>query len=145
MKKYCICAACFILCLFLGTTTCMAKENKGAEENRVTEEELDEVQKKLLEEFDFHEIDRVLRDALPDVKMSFGTMVEKLVSGDITFSMELLWEVIKDQLFYELRVNRESMIHILLIAITAAVFTNFSNILKTGKLQKLDFMYFIFF
>lgn len=138
MKKYCICAVALLLCLFLGTTPCMASEVKNTEES-VTKEEMDEVHKKLLEEFDFREIDRVLEEALPDIRMDFGTMVERLVSGDMVFSLELLWEVVEDQLFYEFRTNKASMMHILLIAITAAVFTNFSNIFKNSQIAEMGF------
>lgn len=139
MKKYMVCAVLFMVCLFLGTTVCMAKETENSEEGKVTEVELDEAKKKLLEEFDFREMDEVLDAALPDTKMDFGTMVEKLVSGDVTFSMELLWDVIKDQLFYELRINKDGMLHILLIAIAAALFTNFSNIFKNGQIAEIGF------
>ena len=46
---------------------------------------------------------------------------------------------VKDQISYEFRANKTNLVHILFIAITAAVFTNFSNALQNKQVGEISF------
>lgn len=107
------------------------------------EPEKSEVQKKaedtLLEEFDFSGVNKALQDIMPEKKVDFGATVMKILNGEEELSADLLVKLLEDSFFYEFRNGREGLIHILLIAIIAAVFTNFSGVLKNGQIGAMGF------
>lgn len=96
-------------------------------------------QEELLGEFDFGEINDVLEDIFPEEKLDFGDLVSELVSGDMKGAASMTVDLVKDKLFYEIRSNKESMVHILLIAVIAAVFTNFSSVFQNQQISETGF------
>lgn len=93
----------------------------------------------LLEEFDFEEINQVMQEMLPEKKLDFGEVVMELLNGETKLSANLLIRLLEDSFFYEIRNGKEGLIHILLIALIAAVFTNFSGVLKNGQICSVGF------
>lgn len=92
-----------------------------------------------LEEFDFEEINQVMQEMLPEKKLDFGEVVMELLNGETKLSANLLIWLLEDSFFYEIRNGKEGLIHILLIALIAAVFTNFSGVLKNGQICSVGF------
>ena len=101
--------------------------------------EMKESQENWLNQFDFAEIDDMLNEIFPKEKMSFGQLVEKLISGETKEFHELLIKFIIDQLFYEVSASREGIIQILLLVIAAAVFSNFSSMFKSTQVSEISF------
>lgn len=106
---------------------------------RAEASEITEVEDTLFKAFDFGEVNQVLEDILPKEKMDFGETVRKVIKGDVKFSVELLEKLVTEQLFYEFRENKKTVIHILMIAIIAAVFTNFSNVFQNRQIGEISF------
>lgn len=102
-------------------------------------EQQEQAQNALMEEFDFGDLDKSLKQIFPKEKMTFKILVEKLMSGDSKNSLQLVGELVRDKLFYEINYNRKTLVHILLIAIIAAVFTNFSNIFQNKQVSEISF------
>lgn len=98
-----------------------------------------DVEEEVLGLFEFSEIDQILEEITPGERLHFGEMVEGLVSGDLTFSKELLGRLLKDQLFYEWESSRNALVHLLLIVITAAIFANFADIFKNAQIAEMGF------
>lgn len=118
----------------------------GAEEQEgltLTEEERDELQKKtessLLEAFDFDEVEDSLAVMFPEQKTSFSEIVTMLTSGDLDGVGELFIKYLSDQVFYEFRYNRRNLVYMLLIALAAAVFTNFAGAFRSRQVSELSF------
>ena len=93
----------------------------------------------LLEEFDFEEINEMLREMLPGKKLDFGEVVMGILNGETALSADLLVRLLEDSFFYEIKHGKEGLIHILLIALIAAVFTNVSGVLKNGQICSVGF------
>ena len=104
-----------------------------------TEPEQNEVEDTMFKLFDFGEVNQVLKDILPEEKMDFGETVRAVIKGEVKFSVELLEKLVSEQLFYEFRQNKKTVIHILIIAIIAAVFTNFSNVFQNKQIGEISF------
>lgn len=118
----------------------------GAEEQEgltLTEEERDELQKKtessLLEAFDFDEVEDSLAVMFPEQKTSFSEIVTMLTSGNLDGVGELFMKYLSDQVFYEFRYNRQNLVYMLLIALAAAVFTNFAGAFRSRQVSELSF------
>lgn len=98
-----------------------------------------ESQEKLLREFDFGEINEVLEDIFPEEKLDFGDLVRELIGGNVKGAVQTGADLFKDKLFYEIHYNKDSMVHILLIAVIAAVFTNFSSVFQNQQISETGF------
>ena len=99
----------------------------------------EEVQESLLQKFDFSEIDDMLAEIFPNKKLNVREVLGGLITGDLKLSFELIKQVIVDQFTYELRNSRSGMIHILLLVIVAAIFTNFSSVFKSTQVAEISF------
>lgn len=120
----------------------MTSENETVQES-LTEEELlqiqSETEKKLLEGFDFSKIDESLRKLFPEQKISFREVTETFLEGNMEAAWQMLVRYVSDQIAYEFRNNRQNLVSMLLLAIVAAVFTNFSDALKNKQVSQISF------
>lgn len=115
----------------------------NAEENEDSQIDYDavenETQQKLFSEFDFTEIDDSLKKIFPEQKMGFQDLVSSLISGESENAGEMVMQFISDQLNYEFRYNKQNLAYMLLIAVIAAVFTNFSNAFQNKQVSEISF------
>lgn len=124
----------FIICLVTPMTALATDTEQQAE--TVSQSE---IQDELFEQFDFSEIDSILGEIFPNKKLNFLDTITGLISGDMEFSFELVKQFVRDQFTYELENSRSGMIHILLIVIIAAVFSNFSGVFKSTQVSEISF------
>ena len=112
----------------------------AAEENT---QELGQIRKqteeKILEELNFSEIDDSLKKLFPDQKISFREVLNAMISGNLEETGSLLIQYLKDQFTYEFHNNRRNLVYMLLIAIVAAIFTNFSSALQNRQVSEISF------
>lgn len=106
---------------------------------QATEVSQEDVQESLMEKFDFSQIDEMLGEIFPNEKLNFRAVLEGLITGDFEFSFGLIKQLIVDQFTYEIRNSRSGMIHILILVIIAAIFTNFSSVFKTTQVAEISF------
>lgn len=98
-----------------------------------------ETKDRLFSEFDFTEIDHSLQKIFPEKKMDFKTLVTALISGNGENAGKLILSFVRDQFSYEFRYNRQNLAYMLLIAVIAAVFTNFSNAFQNKQVSEISF------
>ena len=65
-----------------------------------TEEEQSRLKEEMIDQFDFEDINDVLKDLFPEEKMDFKETLLGILSGDLTFSAELLNRLLEDQVGY---------------------------------------------
>lgn len=94
---------------------------------------------KMLDQFDFREIDASLAELFPEDKLDFRETLMGILSGDVEMSAQLLNRLVADQFFYALRSCRENLGHILLIALIAAIFSNFSSVFQNRQISEVSF------
>ncbi len=122
-------ALCFILGIFMPLLV-YASDLDGTRQD---------TQESILGQMDFEEIDRALKELFPEEKLDFKQVISEVISGETEFSAGLAGRLIKDQLTYAFRVNKENLIHIVFIAILAAVFTNFSYVFQNKQASEISF------
>lgn len=98
-----------------------------------------EAEEMLEEEMDLGEINRALEDIFPEEKPDFQETVAALLSGDLSVSAGLVGEVVSESIFGALQVNRDSLVHMVLIAVIAAVFTNFADVFRARQVSEISF------
>lgn len=121
------------------------EEGTGSEEQEdaLTEEEADAIQQEaedaLLERFDFDEIQSSLDEMFPREKISFQDVVSAMMSGNMEQAGGVFLDFLKDQLAYEFHYNRHNLVYILLIALIAAVFSNFAGAFQNKRISEISF------
>ena len=96
-----------------------------------------ETEDKLFSLFDFSDMEDFISDIFPDEKMGFREMVKGLISGEIEFTGEFLWNLVSKQFFYEFKNTKSALVHVLAIVIIAAVFRNFSGVFQNSQICPL--------
>lgn len=99
----------------------------------------DETEEQLFSLFDLSEMEDFISDIFPDEKMGFREMVKGLISGEIKFTGEFLWNLVSKQFFYEFKNTKSALVHVLAIVIIAAVFRNFSGVFQNNQISEMCF------
>ena len=107
------------------------EEIQGADER--------EIQEEILSRFDFDEIDASLKELFPEERLEFRSVLEDGLSGDLTLTAELFNQLIADQFTYAVRTGKDQLVHMLMIALIAAVFSNFSKVFQSRQLSEISF------
>lgn len=119
-----------------------AKEQDEENENTAgteLEHARENAKEDFLREMDFSEMDRLLADLFPEERMDFGQMIRSIMEGETKLDAELLNRMIGDQIFRALRVNRESVMHLIVIAVGAAIFLKLSGVFQTRQVSEISF------
>lgn len=98
-----------------------------------------EAQEILFEQFEFSEMEALLDDIFPERETDFRGLVTGLLNGEIDLSLHTIGEILSEQFFYEWKTGKTTMVHILLLVIVAAVFTNFSSVLQNKQISEISF------
>lgn len=124
-------------------TTEAGQEQTDGQDETLTEEEADAIQQKteetLLDKFDFREIQSSLEEMFPGEKISFQDVVSSMMSGNMEETGALFLDFLKDQIAYEFRYNRHNLVYILLIALIAAIFSNFAGAFQNKRISEISF------
>lgn len=115
---------------------------KAAEES-ITADTLEKVQlqteERILEELDFAEIDQSLGKIFPEQKIRFREVLETFLMGEEDQLKETAIQYVSDLFSYEYRNQKKNLVYMLLLAVTAAVFANFSGALKNKQASQISF------
>lgn len=131
-----------VLVFSLGTKIVNAKEYDPAKEEDQTQEEdwiQETAEDALMSEFDFDQIEDSLKEMFPGKKMSFGEVVASLMSGDAKEAGGMFLDFLSDQIAYEFNYNRHNLVYVVLVALTAAVFTNFAGAFQSRQISEISF------
>lgn len=129
----------FPISVYAGDVQRKEENRDGGTEAAEDEGRVDVVMDAILEELPFDEVERTIDSIFPKGKVAFGEIVDELLDGNTKGAVSLIGEMARDRLFYEIDVNREGIIRILLVAITAAVLTNFSGLVKNRHISDISF------
>lgn len=125
-----------LLVFGLGTKIVEASENDDMQQSDDVQEE---VQTALLSEFDFSGIEKSLNRMFPQEKITFSEVVSALMSGNMEETIRIFLGFLGDQVFYEFNYNRQNLVYVLLVALTAAVFSNFAGAFKSRQISDISF------
>ncbi len=100
----------------------------------------EKMQKDIMSEFDFGELESYLDEQFPNQKLSFSEMLEQLISGDTKITFQEVWKLIASQFAYEFQHTKGSIISLLLIVIIASIFRNFSGVFKDSQVSEIGFL-----
>ena len=85
------------------------------------------------------DIDKALREMIPEERISFDDLVVALLSDEEKLEVELIGNYIVDTFFYILRINKSTISYLLILIITAAIVTNFSAVFQNKQIAEVGF------
>ncbi len=106
------------------------------EDAEVLQENLEET---LLGGLDVEEIDQIIADIFPTERISFIELIQCILNGSYEDLNELVYSYITSQIFYEISYSKSTLVHILILVIFAAVFTNFSQAFGNEQISNMGF------
>ncbi len=133
--------SCFLLCgaAAYGADVPSHTSGAGRQEKEDLEKEAEDAAERMLEELEFGEIDEGLQKLFPDERLDFKEVLMGVLSGDMQFTAGLLNRLVADQLTYAIRSCRENLVHILFLAVIAAVFANFGKVFQNKQISEVSF------
>ncbi len=126
-----------------GTLTDDTADEKGIGQSEFSDD-LDSVspsdmKEEILGEFDYEDVDKALKSIFPKERIGFRDTVAAVITGEQRYSAKMLWQLVSGQFTYAFSGSRENLIHILIIAVIAAVFHNFSTVFKSRQICEISF------
>ena len=103
------------------------------------EETVPEAAREWIDEMDFRNVDKMMDEIFQKEQIEFTELVETLLSGDVTGALAMAGRGIGGTVFSVLSENKTAMLHILVIALIAAVFANFSQVFAAGQAADTGF------
>lgn len=93
-----------------------------------------------IENIDYEEIQQVIDDIMADENpMDFGAYVERLMSGEETFSITGIGNQLLQSVKGEVKANIGTFARLISIALVAAIFTNLSMAFKNGQVSETGY------
>lgn len=132
-------AAVLLAVLFPLTAGAVQEENPDNREDEEPIASVEDAGGELLETFPFDEVDDALEELFPEERLDFQETVSRMIKGDIDSVSGLFRRLIRDRLTYAFRVGKDQLAHVLLIAVIAAVFRNFSRVFQSRQLSQISF------
>lgn len=133
-RRIMICIAILFMSWWGLRQTVWAEELEQAAENTLTE-----TQESILSQLEFLEINQTLAQLFPEEKMDFGDTVKAMINGEMEVCAETVNQLILDQIGYAFRVNRETLVHMIVLVIFAALFTNFAEVFQNKQISQVGF------
>lgn len=106
---------------------------------RTTQQEQQKIKETILSEFEYGEIDHSLQSLFPEKRIEFKEVISEILTVDLRSSVKLLCEFAREQVFYLLRTGRKNLIHILMIAMIAALMNQFAGTLQNRQVASVWF------
>ena len=130
---------CKSIMFMIGLLAIVSLSNVTVCAKEVEETEVIDDSEGMLDSFEFDEIDESLAQIFPEEKLSFKETAMQIISGDLELTSELLKRLIKEQIGYAFLSCKSNLIHMLLIALMAALFSNFSNVFQNKQISEVSF------
>lgn len=92
-----------------------------------------------LSSYDFSQIEKELRAGTDSEQISFMGLVKELMKGNAEGFVKGLGKIIGDNLIGELRANQRVLMQLILVAVVAAVFTNFAAAFANAYIGEAGF------
>ncbi|MGN0399426.1 MAG: stage III sporulation protein AE [Blautia sp.] len=114
----------------------------GAEnsaEKDILEQEKENMEQKLLEDMELDAMQDAVNELLGKDTFRLEDALEKILRGEKLFSREYFLGLLKEYGIGQIARERSSMIHMILLILLAALFTNFSQVFGSGQTGETSF------
>lgn len=100
---------------------------------------LEQAQETIWSQLEFDEVEEALTEIFPEEKLDFSDTVKAMISGEMDVCAETINQLLADQIGYAFRVNRQALVHMVVLMIFAAIFTNFAQVFRNKQISQIGF------
>lgn len=90
-------------------------------------------------DIDYTEAQKTLEQQMEGIDFDLREYIQGILNGSESLSLKSLWAYIKKGILQELQRDKKQLLQVLVIAVGAAVFTNFSNVFKNNQVADSGF------
>lgn len=126
-----------IFALFGAREVTIANSETNSDDEYIDDQEYEEIIDNCVEGYDFNEIDNIVEKE--NISVNYSDVVKELVKGNISGSFKNVKDMVKESVFIELSENKKIMLELILVAIIAAIFTNFSHVFINSFVSETGF------
>lgn len=108
-------------------------------EPELLEEKSGVIKDEMIADMELDEVQNAVSDLLGDEAFDLKVAIGKLISGEQVFSKEYCKELIGNIFLAQFNAQKKSMLHVVLLVIVAALFTNFANVFENGHVGEISF------
>lgn len=117
MKRKTLSVIVFLFCLFLILSEVQAEETA-------------------MEEYDFGEIQEFIEESFGEESFEFEDLVQGLVKGNLSLSVERIAGVLWDILAGQIQRNQKLLGRVMILAVSAAVFSNIASVFQDNQISQ---------
>lgn len=92
-----------------------------------------------VEELNIQSVQQSVDEMLPQDHLDMRDMILQLCQGKLPFSMDNIWKIMENTLFAEMKKQRTRIVQILILAITASVFSSLMGAFSESRIQEIAF------
>ena len=92
-----------------------------------------------VEELNIQFVQQSVDEMLPQDHLDMRDMILQLCQGKLPFSMDNIWKIMENTLFSEMKKQRTRIVQILILAITASVFSSLMGAFSESRIQEIAF------
>lgn len=90
-------------------------------------------------DFDFSGVQKVLNNSATKTEFDFKEVLADMISGTGGFGFEEIFDLLKSTIFSDFLYYKDAIVLLVLIGISAAVFTNISSVFTDGQVAETSF------
>lgn len=140
----CFTAVFLCLCIWQGSPEVLAygaQEDAGVGNQPARQEAETENQaaQELLEDMDLQEVQQMIDQMLGEDTFSLGQAVQDLMAGKDIVSKEKMLDIVWQIVFSQLDRQKKLLVQAIVLALLAALFTNFSQVFDKGQVGEMGF------
>lgn len=90
-------------------------------------------------DFDFSGVQEVLNNSIVKDRLDFKSVLSDMIAGEGELSFSGVWKLLFEALFSDISYYRETIVLLILIGISAAVFANISSAFSEGQVAETSF------
>lgn len=102
-------------------------------------EEEGDRQEEFLDSMELEKMQDAVNELLGDETFHLKESIRKVLSGDESFSMKNFWEIVKQFLYQQLLPDKKILIQVILLVLTASLFSNFIGTFEKGETSEISF------
>lgn len=127
MKKLIIIGLILMFCLISQIRTCAAEEESTTQTYDVNEN------------YNFSDVQEFIDNNDDNKSINFQNIVENFIKGDTELGLNSILGLIKSKLTDEIIFNKGAIERVLILAIIAAIFTNFAKVFQNNQISETGF------
>lgn len=128
-----------IVCMLIIMLICLGIGVEVSAEIQTDEKETNNSNIEIEQNYDYNDIQEFIDNNTESKNIDFQGIVENFIKGDVKLGLNNILTIIKANLVDEILYNKGALQKVLLLAVIAAIFTNFAKVFRNNQISETGF------